>query len=94
MIEEKETGMDHIRGNTIWSISSSESKWVNKLQKLAADHPDEVKIIAENEDGSVMAHVPDGWVKLSPKQTRTLSEEQKAAARERLTSVRNKSSLN
>lgn len=53
----------------------------SKLLKLAEQNPDDVKIIAENEDGSLFAHIPVNYVKISP--PRKVSDEQKEAASER-----------
>lgn len=53
----------------------------SKILKLAENNPDEVKIIAENNDGSVFAHVPVKYVKISP--PKKISDEQKEAASER-----------
>lgn len=52
-----------------------------KLFRLAEKYPDDVKIIKENEDGSLFAHVPVKYVKISP--PKKISEEQKEAASER-----------
>ena len=54
----------------------------SKLLKLAKEHPNEVNIISENEDGSIFAHIPISYVKISP--PRKMSDEQKKAAGERL----------
>lgn len=53
----------------------------SKLLKLSQDYPDEVKIIAVNDDGSLFAHIPVKYVKISP--PRKVSEEQREAASER-----------
>lgn len=53
----------------------------SKLLRLADKKPDEVKIIAENNDGSLFAHIPVNYVKISP--PRQVSDEQKEAASER-----------
>lgn len=53
----------------------------SKLIKLAMEKPDEVKIISKNEDGSIFAHTPINYVKISP--PRKVSEEQKEAASKR-----------
>lgn len=53
----------------------------SKLLRLAEQNPDEVKIIAENNDGSLFAHVPVRYVKISP--PKKVSNEQKEAASER-----------
>lgn len=69
-------GSDHA-GVTVPSGTALKSK----LFRLAEDHPDEVKILKENEDGSVFAHIPVSYVKISP--PRQISDEQKEAASER-----------
>lgn len=53
----------------------------SKLIKLAKESPDDVKIISENEDGSVFAHIPINYVKISP--PRKVSEKQKEEASKR-----------
>lgn len=49
--------------------------------RYAESHPDEVKLIVENKDGSAIFHVPVNWIKCSP--PRKVSDEQKEAAAER-----------
>lgn len=53
----------------------------SKLLRLSEKFPNEVKIIAENKDGPLFAHVPVNYVKISP--PRQVSEEQREAAGER-----------
>ena len=54
----------------------------SKLMRYAQERPDEVKLMAENKDGSAFFHIPISYVKVSP--PRKVSEEQREAARERL----------
>lgn len=53
----------------------------SKLIRLASEYPEEVKILVENQDGSLFVHIPVNYVKISP--PRKVSEEQKEAASER-----------
>lgn len=53
----------------------------SKILRLAEKFPDEVKIKAENSDGSLFAHIPVKYVKISP--PKKISDEQKEAASER-----------
>lgn len=53
----------------------------SKLLRLAEKNPDEVKIIMENKDGSLFAHIPINYIKISP--PRQVSDKQKEAASER-----------
>lgn len=55
--------------------------WKSKLIKYSKTHPHEVKLIAENNDGSAFFHVPVKWTKCSPH--RKVSAEQKEAAADR-----------
>jgi hypothetical protein len=49
--------------------------------RYAESRPDEVKLMAENKDGSAYFHVPISYIKVSP--PRKVSEEQREAAGER-----------
>lgn len=53
----------------------------SKLMRLAKERPDEVKVMAENKDGSAYFHIPVSYIKVSP--PRKVSEEQREAAGER-----------
>lgn len=44
-------------------------------------NPEDVKIIIENNDGSIFAHIPINYIKISP--PRKVSDEQKEVASER-----------
>ena len=60
-----------------------------RLLKLAKEFPEEVQIIAQNEDGSIFAHVPVKWVRINKAGSgRELTEEQKVANAERLREYR------
>ena len=66
-------------------------KWINKIKKLKAEHPEDVKIIAENQDGSICARLPIKYLKISaPKK---VSEEQRQAASERFKKLREENKL-
>ncbi len=78
-----ESVIEWIRGDKTVTITSySNSRLTTKLLKYAESHPDDCKIIHINEDGSVLAHVPLKWIKVSP--PRRISEEQRQAASVRL----------
>lgn len=61
----------------------SQLKWVNKVKQLQKKHPDKVKIVAENKDGSIVAKMPIKALKLSIIE-RELSEEQRQEMSHRL----------
>ena len=53
----------------------------SKLMRYAQERPDEVKLMAENKDGSAFFHIPIRYVKVGP--PRKVSEAQREAAGER-----------
>ncbi len=53
----------------------------SKLKYFNEKNPEEVKIIQENKDGSIFAHIPVNYIKISP--PRKISDEQKEAASKR-----------
>ena len=68
-------------------------KWKNKIMRYAESHPDDVKIIAQNES-SILAKIPISWLKISPKRKgREFTDEERAAAAARLRVAREKKSL-
>lgn len=77
-----ENAIEFTRGSERAMVSFSQGRYITRIKKLAAERPEECEIVAENKDGSICAHVPVTWVKISPPAAR--SEEQREQARERL----------
>ena len=90
MTEIHETAYNQTADSKTAELSTDERKWVNKLLRLAEQHPDQVRIIEHPDDnyGVLLAELPKSWFKISPPRSRTMSEEQKAAAAERLRNAR------
>jgi len=76
-----ETTIDHISGDKFCGVSTGERAIKSRLEKLAAEYPDEVELVALNQDGSVFYHIPWKWIKIHA--PRRLTDEQLAACRER-----------
>ena len=75
--------IEWIKGNDYAGVTvPSGTALKSKLMRYAQERPDEVKLMAENKDGSAFFHIPISYVKVSP--PRKVSEEQKKAAGERL----------
>lgn len=70
------------------TVTLSQRKYITKVKKLQEKYPDEVRIIVENKDGSVVAKLPIKYIKISA--PRKVSEEQRDQARERLKAYRRK----
>ena len=92
MAEPKETCVEYLDVDNHATFCSSEKKWINKIIKLHAAHPDEVEILYMPEDnyGVILAHIPKTWLKVSPPKKMNLTDEQRAAAAERMRQARPK----
>ena len=83
-----ENVIEWLRGqDTVALTLCSGSKFANKMMKYSKSHPNEVTCHV-NKDGSVFAHVPLRWLKVSP--PRRMSEEQRQKAGERMRQMRSK----
>ena len=89
MTDFKETAISYLNIDDYAIFHSSEQKWINKILKLRESHPDEVKIVylPEDNNGMLLAHVPKSWFKVSPPRQVNYTEEQRAAAAERMRKI-------
>ena len=78
-----ESVFEHISGSDYCGISTGERTVKNALAKLHSAYPDSVTLIAENQDGGVFYHVPWKWIRIRPPRNSNLTEEQRAALRDR-----------
>lgn len=62
------------------TVTFSQARYKSRIRKLAEQHPDECQIVAENRDGSLLAHIPTRWIRIVP--SREYTEEQLQKARE------------
>lgn len=81
----KETAIDHVWLEDFITITCAEQWSINKIKKYAVSHPDDVKIMHTNKDGTMVARLPFKWLKLSP--PRKMSDEQREKASERFKSM-------
>ena len=85
----RETCITRIEDDKKVYIYTSERKYINTIYRIQKSHQEEVSITKVNSDGSINAEVPYDWLVFPrPKSTRTLSEEQKQAAKERMKKAR------
>ena len=83
----QENVIEWVRGDKEVTVTfPGSTKFNNTVRKLAEKYPDEVKIVAINKDGSIVGHLPLKYVKIS--HPRVLTDEQKQAAADRLSRVR------
>lgn len=81
-----ENGIEFIKDAKVATAQFSQGRYKSRIKKLAEKYPEECKILAENKDGTLLAHIPVEWVKIIP--PRQLSEEQKKEIAERLSRIR------
>ena len=77
-----ENAIEFMTNATKATLTFSQGRYKSVIRKLAEKHPDDCQIVADNEDGSICAHVPVAWIRISPPKQYT--EEQRQQMRERL----------
>lgn len=74
--------IEWIKGNDYAGVTvPSGTALKSKLMRYSQERPEDVKLMAENKDGSAFFHIPINYVKVSP--PRKVSEAQREAAGER-----------
>lgn len=86
MNEVQEAVIEHSYRERWFTITAAEPWSRNLVLRLNKTHPSEVEILAENEDGSLLAHIPSKWLKIAA--PRKMTEEQRQKAAERLERIR------
>lgn len=73
-------------------VSSDERRWINRVRKLAEEHPEQVKILREPQenDGCIYATVPVKWVRVTPPKKVALTDEQRQKLSDRFKSISRK----
>ena len=82
-----ENVLEWIKNEPIATVTFSQGKYISKIRKLAERFPDECQITHENQDGSIVAHIPVKWIKINNPQ-RVMTEEEKRLAAERIRNSR------
>ena len=75
--------IEFLKNSPIATVTFSQGKYITKIRKLAKRFPDECQITHENQDGSIVAHIPVKWIKINNTQ-REMTEEEKRLAAERI----------
>lgn len=81
-----ETAYNQTNESKTAQVTTNEHSWITKLLKLASLHPTEAQIIKHPDDnyGYLLINVPKSWFKISPPKKRVMTDEQRAAASERM----------
>ena len=71
-------------------FSSDETRWKNRILKMAEKYPELVTILRRPEvnDGCVYAKFPARWMEIRPKGTSELTDEEKLILTERIKKAR------
>lgn len=81
---EGENNIEFTQNSKTATVYFAQGRYISKIKKLKEKYPDEVDIAVENYDGSIVAHIPTKWIKISASK-REMTDEQREAARKRLT---------
>lgn len=87
----KEATINWVDVDDVVSVTMYERKYIKQLKALAESYPNEVRIVAENKNGSVCVHLPKKYCHCTFSVGRAkieMTEEQKLAARDRLEKAR------
>lgn len=79
-----ENCIEWIRDEKRATLSLSQRSIISRIMRYAETKPDECQVTAVNEDGSICAHVPVSWVRVSPPAKLNLSDEERKLRIERL----------
>lgn len=88
MADLNENAIEFYSGDKTATVSFSQGRYINKIKKLAKGNPEECKIVAENDDGTICAKIPTSWIRIYPGHGRKLTEEERIAGAERLRKYR------
>ncbi len=61
------------------TVTFSQGRYKSRIKQLAKSYPEDCQIVAENQDGSMCAHIPVKWVKITP--PKAVSELQRETSR-------------
>lgn len=61
----QDNALEFVKGSKVATATLSSRKYINRVKKLATKFPEEFQIITENEDGSIVAHIPVKAIKIN-----------------------------
>lgn len=92
--EIKEMNVNWVDTDDMASITAYSRKMIKQLEAVYEKHPDEVRIIKKNDDGTWCVQLPKKYVHIGigerSRSKMEMTDEQKAAVAERLRSAREK----
>lgn len=87
-----EMNVNYVNTDDMVSVTAYEGKYINQLKALAEKHPNEVKLMPTGLNGVILVHLPKKYVHVSfyESSKKEMTEEQRAAAADRLRAMRKK----
>lgn len=87
-----EMNVNYVNTDDMVSVTAYEGRHINQLKALAENHPDEVRLMPTGLNGVILVHLPKKYVHVSfgERTKREMSDEERAAAAERLKKAREK----
>lgn len=85
-----ETALNYLAEDEHLTFCTCEKKWINRINKLKEEYPDDVDITdyPESNHGYMVVHLPKSWFTIRVPRKVELSEEEKQRRSERLRSLR------
>lgn len=81
-----ENAIEWLKGKKTATVTLAGRTTLNtRIRKLAKSHPGKCSIRDENEDGTIVAHIPVSWIKFNPE--KELSEEERERLRARASEI-------
>lgn len=76
----KESVIEYFKGDSTATVTAYSGSHLKRRILELRENP-KIRIVAENQDGSILAHIPVEWLRINP--PRAYTEEQKAEMSER-----------
>ena len=73
------------------TLTLSQRRAISRVKKLATQYPEQCQVVVENKDGSICAHIPVGWVKISP--PKKVSDKQREISRSIILALNSKRAI-
>ena len=82
-----ENMIEFLKGDERATVTFSQERYKTRIRNLAKQRPGECQIVAENQDGSLCAHIPTSWIRIKPGME--LTDEQREERAETMRRLRN-----
>ena len=79
-----ENAIEWLKGRKTATVTLAGGTSLNtQVRKLAKSKPDKCQIMDENDDRTIVAHIPVSWIKIRPEMELTAAQREARAARAR-----------